>query len=97
MHDPSTPGHLLMHRFLGVDKSGRLITRGDANQQDDSLPITAADIAGLPRIRVPWIGLPSLWVQEHDVLRLLLIVAFGTSVCVVAFGRRTPQPRLYGA
>lgn len=90
VNDPTTPGHLLMHRFLGVDGQGRLITRGDANRDNDSLQITMSDVVGLPRIRVPWIGLPSLWVQQHRLIPLLLILAMGTTVCVIAFGRRMP-------
>ncbi len=85
---PGEPGHLLMHRFVGRDGSGRLITRGDANREADTSPVATDAFVGLPRLRVPWVGLPTLWLREHrttpiGLLGLLLVLG-----CMLATGRR---------
>ncbi len=64
VNDPANPGELLMHRVIRFDEAGRMITKGDANQTADSTPVPMADLVGIPRIRIPYIGLPYLWMQQ---------------------------------
>jgi signal peptidase len=59
--DPQRPDGLLLHRLVAVDEDGLLVTRGDANQSDDSVHVAASDVRGLARVRVPLVGLPALW------------------------------------
>lgn len=61
LHDPERPGGLLLHRLVSFDEEGRLVTRGDANQSDDSVHADPASVRGLAVLRVPWVGLPALW------------------------------------
>ncbi|MBA8795234.1 signal peptidase I [Friedmanniella endophytica] len=73
--DPDHPGRLRLHRFVAVDPEGRIVTKGDANPQNDSSPITAAAVRGVGTLRVPFLGLPVLWIRTGDWLPLGLTVA----------------------
>ncbi|HLL67673.1 MAG TPA: signal peptidase I [Micromonosporaceae bacterium] len=80
--NPARPGTLLMHRVIGRDPDGSLRTRGDANDVDDSTPVPASMVRGLPRIRIPYLGLPALW-QRHgryDLVATVCLVLMGATV-----------------
>lgn len=66
MNNPVRPGELLLHRMVSRNADGSIITRGDANQSADSTPVPASDLRGLPRLRIPMIGLPALWVHDRN-------------------------------
>lgn len=68
--NPLRPGELLLHRAVSITSNGSIITRGDANQSADSAPVPIASVRGLPRLRVPMIGLPALWVRDQQWGRL---------------------------
>ncbi|MCY1140066.1 signal peptidase I [Actinoplanes sp. Pm04-4] len=72
--DPAHPGELLMHRVIRFDDAGSMITKGDANQTADTTPVPMANLVGVPRIRIPWIGLPYLWIRQG---RYLPVIAAG--------------------
>ncbi|GAA2865146.1 hypothetical protein Acy02nite_13690 [Actinoplanes cyaneus] len=55
------PGRPMLHRVVGVDAHGRLITRGDANAVADAAPVPREAVTGVARWRVPYAGLPVLW------------------------------------
>lgn len=61
---PALPGELLMHRLVRYDDDGRMILKGDANAVPDSTPVAMESLRGVPRLRVPFIGLPFLWLQQ---------------------------------
>lgn len=73
--DPARPGEQLMHRFVGARSDGLLLTRGDANRTIDSTPISAADVHGVPRLRVPWVGLPVVWWQHGAYVPVAALMA----------------------
>ncbi|MDX6201197.1 MAG: signal peptidase [Frankiales bacterium] len=64
--DPAMPSHLLVHRFMRFTPSGDLITKGDANRREDSSPVPPASVRGLPRLRLPYIGLGIVWLHDHS-------------------------------
>ncbi|MBU2666329.1 signal peptidase I [Actinoplanes bogorensis] len=64
VNDPAHPGELLMHRVIRLDEAGRMITKGDANPTADSTPVPMDHLVGIPRIRIPYIGLPYLWIRQ---------------------------------
>jgi len=72
--DPARPGRVDVHRIVRRNSDGTFITRGDANAQADSTPVPAANIIGLPRLRVPWVGLPQYWRQQRNYVALGLTV-----------------------
>jgi len=74
-HDPDHPDRLRMHRFVRVDDDGLLVTRGDANNADDSSPVPLSAVVGIGTLRVPWIALPITWLREGRWLPLGLVGA----------------------
>jgi signal peptidase len=87
--DPSRPGGLLLHRLVSFDAAGDLVTRGDANQSDDSMHVLPSAVRGVARVRVPWVGLPAVWRAEGRFG--LIAVAAGLLAAAAVFvhaGRR---------
>jgi signal peptidase I len=70
--DPDHPGRLRMHRLVRVDDEGRLVTKGDANPNEDSTPITPDAIRGVGMLRIPFVGLPIVWLREGRFVPLTL-------------------------
>jgi len=59
--DPVRPSHLLSHRLVRRLADGQLITRGDANGQEDSTPVPESSVIGAARLAIPRVGLPFMW------------------------------------
>ena len=85
--DPQQPDRLLLHRLVSFDAQGRLVTRGDANQSDDSVHVAPSDVRGVARLRVPFIGLPALWRAEGRSGHIALAAAVLAGAAVSVFGR----------
>jgi signal peptidase len=91
--DPARPGGLLLHRLVSFDGAGLLVTRGDANQSDDSEHVAASAVRGVARVRVPWVGLPAVW-RAQGRLGLVATAAAtlaGAAVLVSSGRRRRPD------
>ena len=73
--DPDHADHLRLHRYEAAGDSGTLVTKGDANPQADSTPVEPAAVHGVAALRVPWVGLPVLWLQEGRTGALVLTAA----------------------
>ena len=60
---PASSGttRVVMHRLVGVNPDGSLVTKGDANALPDTSSLARNDIIGQGAILIPWIGLPALW------------------------------------
>ena len=67
---PGHPGEILIHRAIQVDKAGLLITKGDANHTPDSAHVEPAHVHGLGRILVRFVGLPVIWTETGQWLKL---------------------------
>jgi signal peptidase len=82
--DPERRGGLLLHRLVSFDPAGNLVTRGDANQSDDSMHVAPSAVQGIARLRVPWVGLPSVWRAEgrFGAIALAAAVLAGAAVVV---------------
>ena len=70
------------HRIIGVALDGKFITKGDANNTQDSLPVDEAEIFGEVVNVFPKVGLFFNWVQSEG---WLYIVAALVIVCVGSF------------
>ncbi|HWH97379.1 MAG TPA: LamG-like jellyroll fold domain-containing protein [Pseudolysinimonas sp.] len=89
--DPDHPGRLRLHRLIGLNTDGTLITRGDANTAADSTPIDPTGVHGLAVMRTPALGLPFVWAKEGR-WELILGTAVVTMVlCAAAVRRRDPD------
>jgi signal peptidase len=83
--DPLRPSKMLMHRYVRSTPDGSIITRGDANASEDSTPVPLANVRGLPRMRVPFIGLPILWLRMHDFVPVLALLTLATAAVWASF------------
>jgi len=81
--DPDFPNtdRMKTHRVIRIDKDGLLVTKGDANQSADSVPVSLDKVAGIGRLMVRWAGLPLVWAHTGKWLYLFL---FGLSLYLSA-------------
>jgi signal peptidase len=64
--DVSRPGGVpVLHRMVRRNDDGTITTRGDANASEDSTPVAPDKVRGLARLRVPFVGLPALWMRDY--------------------------------
>jgi signal peptidase len=73
VNNPVRPGELLVHRVVGKDPAGALITKGDANANRDRVPVDPSQVLGVARIRVPYMGLPMLWLHNGQKVPLMAL------------------------
>lgn len=85
--DPDFPDRTLLHRVSTVADDGTVVTRGDANALEDSTPMTASEITGLARIRVPYIGMLVMWRDTGEHRRLALGLVGLVSLTALATSR----------
>ncbi len=97
--DPDHPGRNRTHRFVRFDREHLLVTRGDANRQNDSTHVPPTSLKGLAVLRVPYVGRPLLWLRLHDYPPLALFLILTTGAILGArrggppSGRRGGTPR----
>lgn len=72
--DPHAGG-LVTHRIVGINPDGTYTTKGDANGVVDPAPVPPANVRGVGRWVVPYVGLPSVWLSEGRWLPLMLTIA----------------------
>lgn len=77
VRDPDRPGRLRLHRLVEYD-NGQLILRGDANPTVDASPVEPQAVRGVGVLRIPLVGLPALWLREHEILPLVALVGIAT-------------------
>src|SRR3954468_851984 len=82
--DPDHPGRTRTHRFVRFDRHHELVTRGDANRQDDSTHVAPDAVTGLAVLRIPYVGQPMLWLRLHDYVPLLLFLVITTGMLLGA-------------
>lgn len=70
--DPDEVGRLRLHRLVRIDGTGQVITRGDANGHDDSSSVPLMDLLGVGALRVPYLGLPPVWLGERNPVPVVL-------------------------
>ena len=80
VENPAAPGKLLLHRLVDYDSQGLMILKGDANLSRDSTPVPVENLKGVARLRIPYVGLPFLWIREG--LYLPAIAAMGLVLAV---------------
>ncbi len=85
--NPVRPGNLLLHRVVGRNTDGTLVTKGDANQSRDYAPVRPDRVRGVARLRVPAAGLPMLWLRNGDRVPL---ISLGGVLLILAWPERRP-------
>lgn len=64
--DPADPDRLVTHRVSAVNDEGTYQTKGDANVDADSTPLTPQQIHGVGRLVVPRVGIPVVWLAQGN-------------------------------
>lgn len=59
-------GDTVSHRIIAANPDGSFVTKGDANGQPDSTPLTLDRVMGVGRVVVPLVGLPVTWWQQQE-------------------------------
>jgi signal peptidase I len=86
--DPDHLGRLRLHRFTDVTETGQLVTKGDANYTPDSTTIPASSVRGVGFVRVPFVGLPIVWLHEH---RWTLVAASAAGILLLMWVSNTDR------
>lgn len=73
-YDPAKPDQLVTHRVVEKLSSGAFVTKGDANESNDSSPLPAKNIIGLERLLVPYVGIPIQAMQSGNPLPAIMFV-----------------------
>ena len=92
-NDPDHADRLRLHRMLERNLEGALVLQGDANPNPDSSPVGNTDVRGVGMLRVPWLGLPLVWLRAGGVLPLIATAIGLTLCCVLGSGRLQRVPR----
>ncbi|MBT1623188.1 S24/S26 family peptidase [Curtobacterium flaccumfaciens pv. oortii] len=71
--DPDQPGHLRMHRYVEDGPGGTLVTKGDANLQQDSTPLERSAVHGVAFLRIPFVGAPILWLRQGEWVKVVVL------------------------
>ncbi|HTC71017.1 MAG TPA: LamG-like jellyroll fold domain-containing protein [Acidothermaceae bacterium] len=76
-HDPEPDriGSIKSHRVVAINPDGTLTTKGDANQSVDSVHVPVSSVIGLGRLLVRYVGLPLIWAQKGEWIKLALLAA----------------------
>ncbi|MCS6557112.1 S24/S26 family peptidase [Curtobacterium flaccumfaciens] len=64
--DPDQADHMRMHRYVEDGPGGTMVTKGDANPQQDSTPIERSAVHGIAFLRIPFIGTPIRWISAGE-------------------------------
>ena len=91
--DPDQAGKLRLHRYVEDAPDGGLILRGDANQSNDSSPVTPEAVHGVAVLRVPFVGLPVVWMAEKNWGNLAAVFVAVSALTLAAASGSSATPR----
>jgi signal peptidase I len=77
-------GERVLHRIVEQLPDGTFRTQGDANGVPDSEFLHVEQIRGAAVLAVPWVGRPSLWLAQGNVVNLTLTAIVLLTVLVLA-------------
>jgi signal peptidase I len=66
----SATSGFVLHRVVGANHNGSLVTAGDANADADSAALDRRNILSVASLLIPWIGLPAFWATTGALLPL---------------------------
>lgn len=90
--DPDHAGKLRLHRYAEDAPAGGLILRGDANQSNDSSPVSPEAVHGVAVLRVPYVGLPIVWIAEKNWRNLTAVFVAVASLTLAAASGSSRAP-----
>lgn len=60
-------GSRIVHRIVNIERvngQNRYYTKGDFNEEDDDGYVTDAQIVGVAKFKIPYVGYPTLWIRS---------------------------------
>lgn len=85
--DPDHDDRLRLHRLERIEADG-LRLRGDANAAADSSLVAPEAVHGVGMLRVPWVGLPGLWLGTGELAPLVgVVVVAGLAIALTRLDR----------
>lgn len=91
--DPELASGSYLHRVVRHDPGGALVTKGDANRDEDYPAVAPERVLGRMRAVVPSIGTPLIWARQRDWAPLGQVgVATVLALATLTLGRRRPAP-----
>lgn len=91
--DPDHANKLRLHRYVEDAPDGSLILRGDANQSNDSSPVTPESVHGVAVLRIPYVGLPVVWIAEKNWGNLAAVFVAVSALTLAAVSGSSAAPR----
>lgn len=91
--DPAREDNVLTHRVVTVTDDGHLVTKGDANITEDSMPVPPESVVGMGRLLVQFIGMPVVWLHTGNWLALALFFALLIAAVVATVADHEPDER----
>lgn len=90
--DAASDHEVLVHRVVENLGHGQYTTAGDANRNNDSTPVPAANFKDRAVICVPFVGLPLVWLSEQHLTPLMAWLV--VTMLALYFSSRPPcDPR----
>ena len=87
--DPTRPGVTYVHRLTAINDDGTYTTKGDANEKDDSTPVSQANVQGVVRMVSPYGGYPTMLLSHGKYLQLVVLIGLLLSSALIVHG---PEP-----
>lgn len=92
--DPDHAGRLRLHRFAEFAPDGNLTLRGDANSTNDSTPVAPSAVHGAAVLRVPYVGLPIVWLAEKQWGNLAAVFVSVSALTLAAASGSSAAPHI---
>lgn len=89
-HDPAEGDRLVTHRVVDHLDDGTYETKGDANDTADSTSLPPSNVVGRPRLLVPVLGQPAVWLRSGHYLWFGLSV-LGSVLAVLGLAQHPPE------
>jgi signal peptidase len=81
--NPLKPGSFITHRVVTVRPDGKYTTKGDAVIGIDRVPTPAANIVGIERYRVPYIGIPVVAMKNGNPAPMAAFITISSAAILV--------------
>jgi hypothetical protein len=84
VEDPDHDDRRRLHRLERIEADGGLRLRGDANPEPDRTAVRPGAVLGVGVLRFPFVGLPSVWIRNGDLLTLVTAALAAGALAVIA-------------
>ena len=73
-------GQYVTHRAVHISEDGYIITKGDANQTEDTSPVSPKQVIGTVSFTIPWIGYLVMFLHTPYAFCLLICIILITNL-----------------